>query len=121
MHEMAKSGQKRWLLKCDSDTYVHVPRLLELLTDIEASGLSHATPYYFGSIGYGRRRELDQIGLHNATFVMGGPCVALSSGALDRLMPVLETCMTAYTANKHSDTQLGRCFMDLNISAGLIP
>ena len=89
MHEMAKSGQKRWLLKCDSDTYVHVPRLLELLTDIEASGLSHATPYYFGSIGYGRRRELDQIGLQYGTMQLSSwaghvwPC---------RLAPSTDLC-----------------------------
>jgi hypothetical protein len=68
-----------------------------------------------------RRGEQERhlLGLKNRSYAIGGPCLALSAGALRALRPILPDCMRWPSARPHSDTQLGRCILALNHSLRL--
>jgi len=110
----------KWLLKCDDDVYVNV-HLLRKFLQSKAVTTCRTLPCYFGAIGYGRKQEKHRIGLKGHPFVMGGPCVVMSSSGYRKVLPVLPSCMTKPAVRMHSDTQLGRCFLQVNLSAGLYP
>lgn len=116
--QVVESYRFKWLLKCDDDVYVNVRRLLPFLDGLEETACKTA-PCYFGSVGYGRKHELRLLGLNGHPFVMGGPCVVLSSSAYKGVRPLLSSCMVEPALRAHSDTQLGRCFLRANVSAGL--
>lgn len=116
--QMVKDYAFKWLLKCDDDVYVNIDRLRWFLKGME-QGPCKTVPCYFGSVGYGRKLEEHLLGLNGHPFVMGGPCVVMSRLALERVSPLLPSCMMEPAWRVHSDSQLGRCFLQLNISAGL--
>ena len=118
-HAASIPDRTRWVLKVDDDTYVNIPKLTAFVHAIEAQGISHSDRYYFGSLGNGRAGERHLIGLDHADYVLGGPGVMLSVGALLALQPVLDTCMASKVPRMHSDTQLGRCMRHLGVRAGL--
>lgn len=115
--EMVAEYNFKWLVKCDDDVYVNVPRLRKFLRSKEKT--CQIVPCYFGSLGYGRRQERQLLGLNGTPFVMGGPCVVISSSAYQKVLPILPSCMVKPTGHMHADTQLGRCFLQVNISAGI--
>ena len=116
---MSTFQKVKWFLKCDDDSYVNVRELVSFLASLGRSGVSAEDRYYFGGPGYGRDKEKHLLGLDNASFAMGGPCVFVSAGAMRALAPALDWCMRMPAPRMHSDTQLGRCFRALNVSLGL--
>ncbi len=117
--KMAENKKAHWFLKCDDDSYVNVAGLSTFLAKLKQSGIKHTDSYYFGAIGTGREKEQHLLGLNGAGYALGGPCVMISAGAMQRLATILPDCMMEPAERMHSDTQVGRCFLQLNISVGL--
>ncbi len=117
--KMAENKKVRWFLLCDDDSYVNVAGLRTFLEKLKQSGIKHMDSYYFGAIGTGREKERHLLGLNGAGYALGGPCVMISAGAMQRLTTILPDCMKEPAERIHSDVQLGRCFLKLNVSVGL--
>ena len=116
---MSQYEHVKWFFKCDDDSYVNVRALVAFLHNITLHGARHDDRLYFGSAGYGREMEKHHLGIANASFAVGGPCVGLSAGAMRALRPILDDCMRWPAVRLHSDTQLSRCLLSLNITLRL--
>ena len=112
---MSQLDRVKWFFMCDGDAYVNMRALVGFLHDIARRGVRHEDPFYFGNTGRGVPSEQHLLGLNNGSYVIGGPCAGLSSGAMKALRPILADCMRWPAARQYPDTQLGRCLLALNI------
>ena len=98
-----------WYFKADDDTYVNVPKLNEMIVELQDSGYGPDKFIYLGSFAPGREYERELLGLHGKPFVQGGPGILMSRRAMDAILPLLHECMHMIAESMHSDTQLARC------------
>ncbi len=117
--KMSENKKVHWFMMCDDDSYVNVAGLSTFMEKLKQGGIKHMDSYYFGAVGTGREKERHLLGLNGAGYALSGPCVMISAGAMQRLATILPDCMKEPAERIHSDVQLGRCFLQLNISVGL--
>ena len=98
-----------WYFKADDDTYVNVPKLNEMIVELQNSGYGPDEFIYLGSFAPGRKYERELLGLDGKPFVQGGPGILISRRAMDEILPILHECMYIFAKSMHSDTQLARC------------
>jgi hypothetical protein len=112
---MSRYTNTKWHQKCDDDYDVNTLKAISFFQKLEARGVDPSKPYHFGSPGFGRPAERHLLGLNNKSFVMeGGGCVGFSAGAM-QLLPIVDGCMVKPIERMHSDTQLARCFQELDV------
>lgn len=115
LKEMSKVPAE-WYMKVDDDTYVNTLRLRLMLEQIQLAGHESSDFLYLGSFAPGRLHERGNLGLNGEKFAMGGSGILMSRAAIERVAPVLESCMFSPAQSMHSDTQLARCFYLLSPS-----
>ena len=97
-----RAGEFGWYMKADSDTYINVARLGEML-----SRYSPQRAMYIGQQGFGRVEDRGKLGLV-APYCLGGTGYILSRAALVGMQTALPLCQH-HTSTPHEDTEMGRC------------
>jgi hypothetical protein len=110
------SVQGEWYMKVDDDTYVNKARLRLVLEQIYLAGHTSNDFLYLGAFASGRVHERDKLGLNGEKFAMGGTGILMSRFAMEKVTPILDSCMLLPAQSMHSDTQLARCMYLLSLN-----
>jgi hypothetical protein len=112
---MTKQSELSWYVRCDSDSFVNAPQLMQILSNLDPT-----EAWYTGTPVEGAPQTPKHF-----FFAQGGGCEIISKVAAQRVRSKLFDCMAWSRANLkppiHSDVEFARCLQLVGIRFRRIP